>query len=156
MKKRATIHPGDWPARKGRARVLVESPDHAELWAHAETLREAGFDVAVCIGPVRGRKNIQLRPDAGEPRVAERRPAMACPLLVDGRCSLTEGADVIVTSADLPDAAELVHAHDQAGSAVVVEATQAAAAGFGTARIIALPVTEEKLVSAVTAVLADR
>ncbi|MGZ4373093.1 MAG: hypothetical protein ACXVRQ_12990 [Gaiellaceae bacterium] len=143
MKKPATIHPGDWPERNGRARILVESPDHADLWAHAETLREAGYDVAVCIGPVRA-------------RVGERGPAMACPLLVDGRCSLTEGADVIVTSADLPDADELVQAHDEAGSVVVVEATLVAAAGFGTARILPLPVTEKTLVSAVTAALADR
>ena len=140
MAKTSSIDPGDWAAPSGRPRVLVESPDRADLWAHAETLREAGFDVAVCAGPV-------------DPTAPEGKTSTTCPLLSNGRCSLAEGADVLVTSADLVDAEELVRAHARSGAVVVVESTQAAAPHFGTARVVTMPVTERRLVEAVTAAL---
>ncbi len=140
MAKPSSIDPGDWPEPSGRPRILVESPDRADLWAHAETLREAGFDVAVCAGPV-------------DPTEPEGKTATTCPLLSNGRCSLAEGADVLVTSADLLDAEELVGAHARSGSVVVVESTQAAAAGFEAARVVTMPVTERRLLEAVTAAL---
>jgi len=30
------IEPGEWPERSGRARVLIEHPDPATVWAEAE------------------------------------------------------------------------------------------------------------------------
>jgi hypothetical protein len=140
MAKPSSIDPGDWPEPSGRPRILVESPDRADLWAHAETLREAGFDVAVCAGPV-------------DPTASNEKSATTCPLLSDGRCSLAEGADVLVTSADLLDAEELVRAHARSGSVVVVESTQAAAPRFGDARAVTMPVTERRLLEAVAAAL---
>lgn len=65
------------PDRKGR--VLIESSDPCVAWANEDTLLAAGYDVAVCWGPV---------PDGGTP----------CPLITGGRCLLAEDADVIVQS----------------------------------------------------------
>ena len=121
MAKPSSIDPGDWPEPSGRPRILVESPDRADLWAHAETLREAGFDVAVCAGPI-------------DPTASNEKSATTCPLLSDGRCSLAEGADVLVTSADLLDAEELVRARARSGSVVVIESTHAATTRLGDAR----------------------
>ena len=47
----AYIHPQTWPESSPKPRVLVENPDGAELWAHAEILRDAGYEVATCAGP---------------------------------------------------------------------------------------------------------
>ena len=78
-RKPHVIEAGEWHERRGRDRVLVENPDAAELWAYAETLRDAGYDVATCTGE---------HPD-GEDR---------CPLIETGRCGLVAGADVVVST----------------------------------------------------------
>lgn len=107
FRKRFTcVEPGRWPERRGVARVLVEHPDHANLAGAEQALAEAGYDVAVCGGPHR----------AGQ----------RCPLVEFGRCELAEGADVIVTSSGLPNAHELIDAHERyTWGSVVVEATPA-------------------------------
>jgi len=75
------IEPGEWPERSGRARVLIEHPDPATVWAEAEAMRDAGYDVAVCAGPTRASDRTS-------------KPT-ACPLLVDGRCALVDHAVVV-------------------------------------------------------------
>lgn len=52
------IHPGQWPEQTGKPRVLIENPDGADLWAHAEVLRKAGYDVATCVGPTAETKQV--------------------------------------------------------------------------------------------------
>jgi hypothetical protein len=78
-RKPRTIEPPIWPARRGRARVLVENPDGAEVWAHTEALREAGYDVASCFGP-------------------SARARVVCPLVSDGRCAAVADADVVIST----------------------------------------------------------
>jgi DNA-binding NtrC family response regulator len=82
LRKRETIGDGQWPERRGEARVLVENPDGAEQWALHSILAAAGHDVAVCVGPNRAR-------------------GVRCPLVEDGRCALAEGADVVLSSLSL-------------------------------------------------------
>jgi hypothetical protein len=101
--------PGDWQARSGRARILLESPDGPETRARRDALVAAGFDVAGCAGPA--------------PRAPER-PAdpsgSNCDLLACGGCSLVEGADVVVTAADLNESADIAAAVRDTGKAVVL------------------------------------
>lgn len=83
-RKPRTIAPPIWEPRRGCARVLVENPDGAEVWAHTEALQEAGYDVATCFGPsVRGR--------------------VVCPLVSEGNCTAVEEADVVITTTSLDD-----------------------------------------------------
>ena len=71
--------PGNWSAPTGRPRVLIEDPDGAIRWASESFLVREGFDVAACGGPeVMGRHT--------------------CPLVADGHCQLSAGADVVYTS----------------------------------------------------------
>jgi DNA-binding NtrC family response regulator len=70
--------PGNWSAPTGRPRVLLEDPDGAVRSAGEQFLRREGFDVAVCGGP-------------------EQMGRRACPLVADGHCELSAGADVIYT-----------------------------------------------------------
>jgi hypothetical protein len=121
----AYIHPQTWPDSGGKPRVLVENPDGAELWAHAEVLREAGYEVATCAGPA-------------EPATWHQRPTQ-CPLVGEGRCPLAEGADVVVTTNDLRDGAEIIPALDATVPAAVV--------------LVEEPVTEQRLLEAVAASL---
>ena len=94
------LHLEEWPARSGKARVLIENPDRADLWAHAELLRKAGYDVAMCGGPA---------DEAGQERTV-------CPLVAQGHCPLVDGADVVVSTTALTDGPE-IHAQLRAGSA---------------------------------------
>src|SRR4051812_337974 len=115
-------HPDTWPERSGKTRVLIEHPDAAELWAHADTLLEAGYDTAVCPGPSAGRPHHHSRPAYFEDDVPQERnaPRTACPLLCGGHCALAEGADMIVISSELVDAAGIEAAHREAGVTVVL------------------------------------
>ena len=74
MRKR--IDPPPWPWLD-RPRVLLENPDREASLEAADTLRHAGYAVAVCHGP------------AADTR---------CPLACSESCALVEGADVVVTS----------------------------------------------------------
>jgi hypothetical protein len=93
------IDPGAWPARTGRLRVLVEHPDRAVLTGAVDILRDAGCDVATCVGPTRGQR---------------------CPLVEFGHCGLVEDADVIVTSPELAISDELLEIYDERGANTVV------------------------------------
>jgi hypothetical protein len=134
------IEPGEWPGRAGRARVLIEHPDPATLWAEAEAMRDAGYDVAICAGPT---------------RASDRTSApVACPLLVDGRCALVEYADVVVSTTDLGDSQRLLATLSRRTSpALVVEATKPTIDRgdyeLGDATVVEVPVTEGTLLDAV-------
>jgi hypothetical protein len=137
----AYIHPQTWPEPSRKPRVLVENPDGAELWAHADILREAGYEVATCAGPA-------------EPASWHQRPT-TCPLVGEGRCPLAEGADVVVTTTDLRDGAEIVAAlGTSVPAALVVETRPGEQPKTARERVlIEGPVTEERLLEAVAASL---
>ena len=99
--KQHTIETGDWSAREGRARILVENPDASQLWAYAETLRDGGYDVATCTGE---------HPDGHD----------RCPLLEAGRCELVEGADVVVSTCSIQRGDTLLAVLTAEGSTPVV------------------------------------
>lgn len=107
-----TIHPGEWPEQSGKPRVLIENPDGADLWAHADILRDAGYEVTVCAGPTAG------IPD-------ERQERTLCPLIGEGHCPLVEGADVVVSTTYLTDGREVLATLSARSSpALVVEGTR--------------------------------
>ena len=140
------IEPGEWPSRTGRARVLIEHPDRAALWAEAEIIREAGYDVAVCTGPV----------EASDGAEAE-----ACPLLVQGRCSLVDEADVVVSTTDLRESRGILAALGRRRApALVVESTKSVLERdgheVGDATVVEVPVTERRLLDAVSGALDKR
>ena len=129
------IETGDWPEREGRRRVLVENPDGAQLWAYAEMLREAGYDVATCAGE---------HPDGGN----------RCPLIETGRCGLVEGADVVFSTCSIPRGDKLLAVLGTQGSTpIVFEATQPDFERYShlaqSATLIATPVTEQTLLAAI-------
>jgi hypothetical protein len=134
------IEPGEWPRRAGRARVLIEHPDPGTVWAEAEAMRDAGYDVAVCTGPTRESDHTSA--------------PVACPLLVEGRCALVEQADVVVSTTDLGDSHQLLAALTARRTpALVVESTKPALdrGGYelGDATVLEAPVTEGALLDAV-------
>jgi hypothetical protein len=133
------IHPEEWPEQSGRPRVLIENPDGADLWAHADVLREAGYDVAVCGGP-----------DAK----TEDHERTLCPLITNGRCPLVEGADVVVSTTRLTDGRKILGALSARSSpALVVEGTSSGLTRYsdviGDSLQIMLPVLPQQLVEAV-------
>jgi hypothetical protein len=149
------IHPDEWPAQTGKARVLIENPDRADLWAHADLLREAGYDVAMCGGPTPAPEPVtwfrRLFPADSDPVAQER---TVCPLVAHGDCPLADGADVVVSTTALTDSRE-IHATLSARSApaLVVEGTTSdldrSGGTIGDAVKIALPVLPAQLVDAV-------
>jgi hypothetical protein len=129
-----TIEAGTWGERRGRPRVLVENPDAAQLWAYAETLREDGYDVATCPGE---------HPDGSD----------RCPLIETGRCTLVEGADVVVTTCAIGRSDRLLEVLGLIGSPpVVFEAPRPAFARWaelaGDATLLPEPVTTRELLEA--------
>jgi hypothetical protein len=144
--KEACIEPDEWPSRAGRARVLIEHPDPAALWAEAEAMRDAGYDVAVCTGPTKTFERSRLK--------------QACPLLVNGHCSLVEQADVVVTTTDLGESRSVLAAlSERRTPPLVIESSKSVLdRGYeiGDATIIEVPVTEETLLAAVSEVLSSR
>jgi hypothetical protein len=142
--KEACIEPDEWPSRTGRARVLIEHPDPATLWAEAEAMRDAGYDVAVCTGPTKTFERASVR--------------QTCPLLVDGHCSLVEQADVVVSTTDLGESQSLLAAlSERRTPALVVESSKfvldRGGHEIGEATVIDVPVTEKTLLAAVSAAL---
>ena len=134
-RKKHMIETGEWSVRDGRKRVLVESPDRAELWAYAETLRDAGYNVATCTGEHPG----------GHDR---------CPLLEVGRCGLVEGADVVVSTCSIPRGDKLLAVLSAEGSTpVVFEAPKPDFERYDSATenvtLVPTPVTEQSLLDAV-------
>ena len=70
---------------------MVENADAATGYAMQKLLTDEAFDVQYCGGPDHLRRH-------------------ECPLVTEGRCSLVEGADVVVHSLNLdrPDQAEVL------------------------------------------------
>ena len=146
--------------------MLIENRNRADLWAHAEILRGAGYDVALCHGPSKPverapwyRRRPGFLTDAGQGQPHEERTL--CPLVVAGRCSLVEGADVVVSTTELDESREVLAALSSRGSpALVVEGTRPHLERdrdvIGAATAIELPVTEQRLLSAVEDALASR
>lgn len=129
------IEVGDWPERTGRDRALVENPDAAQLWATAELLREAGYDVATCTGE---------HPDGRD----------RCPLIETGHCGLVEGADVVVSTCSIHRGDTLLAVLGTQGSTpVVFEAPKPDFERYEhlaeNATLIATPVTAQTLLDAV-------
>jgi hypothetical protein len=135
------IEAGEWEARRGRPRVLVENPDGAQLWAYAETLREAGYDVATCAGE---------HPDGAD----------RCPLIETGRCGLVEGADVVVSTCSIPRGDRLLAVLGLLGSTpVVFEAPPPDFERYAhladNAKLVPTPVTAQALLDAVAQARAE-
>lgn len=153
------LDPGDW--RRSAAttpRILVEHPDRGELWARAEILREAGYQVSTCAGPhvacasQPGTGTAAQLPEDVAPLGAEER--LVCPLAAGGDCLLVEGADVVVTTTELVDSAAILAAHRDAGRrSIVVEGPAPALVRAGDivagAILVEEPVTEFRLLAAV-------
>jgi hypothetical protein len=134
-RKKHIIETGEWSARDGRKRALVENPDRGQLWAYAETLRDAGYNVATCTGE---------HPDGHD----------RCPLLEVGRCELVEGADVVVSTCSIPRGDKLLAVLSAKGSTpVVFEAPEPDLERYGGATenvtFVPTPVTERTLLDAV-------
>jgi hypothetical protein len=131
----------EWPERTGRPRVLVENPDRADLEAHATILRSAGYDVALCCGP---------RESGGT--------LHQCPVLEGARCSLVDGADVVVSTSSLARSDEILAELDRSQVRVVVEASAPDSDRLGrvapAATLLPQPVTAELLERAVSDALA--
>jgi hypothetical protein len=154
------LHPEEWSGPTGKPKVLIENPDGADLWAHAEILREAGYEVAVCGGPRQLEERVtwlRRRPgplaDPGELEVHE--AETRCPLVAHGHCPLVEDADVVVSTTSLADGREILATISSRGSPpLVVEGTRAALERDrdvieGAAVVIEEPVTERRLLTAV-------
>jgi hypothetical protein len=153
-----SIHPAEWPAQTGKPRVLIENPDGADLWAHAEVLREAGYDVATCVGPTSETKRVpwfRRRPLYwADPQPMERQKRTLCPLVAEGHCPLVEGADVVVSTTQLTDSHEILATLSaRSSTALVVEGTSSDlerdSDAIGDSVEITLPVLPQQLVEAV-------
>lgn len=134
-RKQHVIETGEWSERSGRERVLVENPDSSQLWAYAEALREAGYEVATCAGE---------HPEGGE----------RCPLLETGHCGLVEGADVVVSTCSMPRGDRLLAVLGTQGSTpIVFEAPPPEFERYShlaeNATLVPTPVTEKALLDAV-------
>jgi hypothetical protein len=139
------IHPEDWPEQTGKPRVLIENPDRADLWAHADLLREAGYDVAMCGGPTAETEHV---------RWFRRGERTLCPLLAEGHCPLVEGADVVVSTTALIDGREILATLSARSSpTLLVEGTSSDLErerdAIGGSVEITLPVLPQQLVEAV-------
>ena len=133
--KEHEIEVGEWEARQGRERVLIENPDAAQLWAYAEVLREAGYDVATCTGEHPGGEGL-------------------CPLIESGHCGLVEGADVVVSTCSMQRGETLLAVLGSTTSTpVVFEVPQPQRGRYAhladNAILVPTPVTEQGLLDAV-------
>lgn len=115
------VEAGGWPSRGGRARILLESPDLADAGSQAQTLSEAGYDVALCRGP-----EAALPPSFAfdaSPRWFDAIPgreATLCPVTCGEACALVEGADLVVTTTTLVSATEVQAGLRERGTPVLV------------------------------------
>ena len=140
-RKDHAIETGEWEEREGRKRVLVENPDRAQLWAYADVLRKAGYDVATCTGE--------------HPEGKDR-----CPLIEAGRCGLVEGADVVVSTCSMPRGDTLLAVLGSKGSTpIVFEASEPDFERYNVlaenATLIPTPVSEQALLDAVAQARAE-
>lgn len=147
------IHLEEWPEPSGKPRVLIENPERADLWAHADLLRKEGYDVAMCGGPTAEPERVSWfqRFGRGDPEPPER---TLCPLIAEGHCPLVEGADVVVSTTQLTDSREILATLSARQSpALVVEGTSSDLERdrdvIGDAVELKLPVLPRQLVDAV-------
>lgn len=154
---------GGWPERSGRGRVLIEDPDPASLWAQAEILEEAGYQVATCAGPTAEGEHVpwfRRRPDWDDPHAYEQPLATRCPLIALGSCPLVDGADVVVSSTRLGESREILTVLARGTSTLIVEGTTEQLKRdediAPSAIQVAEPVSPEGLLAAVEAALAAR
>jgi hypothetical protein len=150
------IHPEEWPEQTGKPRVLIENPDRADLWAHADLLRREGYDVATCGGPTAEteRRPWFRRLTLADPHPVEHEERTLCPLIAEGHCPLVEGADVVISTTQLTDSREILATLSARSSpALVVEGTSSDLEreqdAIGHSVQIALPVLPRQLVEAV-------
>jgi hypothetical protein len=155
------IEPSGWSEETtGGSRVLVENPDAAQLWAHADVLREAGYTVATCPGPLTanagdGHHRLYWEDDGTVLR--ETRRCTVCPLVEHGHCELVEKADVVVTTTQLPESDAILARLRARSSAVVLETVPGAHEDeWLPVTIIDEPVTPESLLAAVGKALEHR
>lgn len=131
------VEPATWAPRSDKPRVLVENPDRADLLAHADILREAGYDVAICSGPTA---------DSGG-------RACGCPLLEGEGCTLVDGADIVVSTSSLVGSDEVLAALHATGPSIVFEASPPNLDRYGalapSATLLPQPVTAASLRKAV-------
>lgn len=149
-----SIHLEKWPEQSGKPRVLIENPDRADLWAHADVLREAGYDVAMCGGPTAQTENVRWFRRWTGPQPTDHQERVVCPLLTEGHCPLVEGADVVVSTTQLGDSREILAKLTARSSlGVVVEGTSSDLARDGDVTggsvEITLPVLPHQIVEAV-------
>jgi hypothetical protein len=151
-----SIHPGEWPEQTGKPRVLIENPDRGDLWAHADLLRQAGYDVAMCGGPTAETEHVRWfrRLYRADPQPMEHQEHMLCPLVAEGHCPLVEGADVVVSTTALIDSHEILATLSARSSpAVVIEGTSShlerVSDVIGDSVEITLPVLPRQLLEAV-------
>jgi hypothetical protein len=151
-----SIHPEEWPEQSGKPRVLIENPDRADLWAHADLLRKAGYDVATCGGPTAETEHVPWfrRLYRADPQPTERQERTLCPLVAEGRCPLVEGADVVVSTTQLTDSREILATLSARSSpALVVEGTsfdlERDSDAIGDSVELTLPILPQQLVEAV-------
>jgi len=151
-----SIHPEEWPEQSGKPRVLIENPDRADLWAHAELLRAEGYEVAMCGGPTAATERAPWfrRLFRADPQPLERQERILCPLVAEGHCPLVEGADVVVSTTSLTDSREiLARLSARTAPALVVEGTSSDLERdsdvIGDSVELELPVLPRQLVEAV-------
>jgi hypothetical protein len=150
------MHPEEWPEQTGKPRVLIENPDRADLWAHADVLRGAGYDVAMCGGPTTETDHVPWfqRLFSADPQPVVRPEHTLCPLVVHGHCPLVAGADVVVSTTRLTDSREILATLSARRSpALVVEGTASDLErdndAIGDSVRITLPASPGQLVEAV-------
>jgi len=123
--------------------VLIEHGDGAELWAQADTLRGAGYQVATCKGPT-GADGWPRGPDE---------ETLRCPLIDTGQCTLASGADVVVCDCGVGQSDALVRTLAAGGKRVVFQAPAPQFARYTdvprSVQLLAYPVTEQALLDAV-------
>lgn len=128
-----------WPERTDwRARVLIENADSGEAWVMQKLLTDAAYDVQTCGGPDCLKRH-------------------RCPLVTEEKCSLVEGADVVVHGLNLerPDQAAVLQAirDRHPDTPVVVEVPtpirEKHANLLDGFTIVPMPATRETLIDAV-------
>jgi hypothetical protein len=145
LRRARTIRPDPWTY--GRPRALIEHSDEAVAFRYVDTLRRAGYSVAVCRGPS-----------------GERHPPEKCVLLTGDRCAAVDGADVVVSGLGIrvPEKRAVLEAlrrhHPEKPLVVEVEAGELD--GFGDlvdgVHLVVSPVEPEELVTAVDAARASQ